>query len=142
MKMSMHRASALSILWVTGFAVTFLAFLFLYWKIGIGPDASEKLFEAIIGQYAPLLGAVIGYHFGGVVSIRREGKSHAVAYRLAMTMSALWNLMTIGLVMSACVNADNTQDAIHGFATWIPKLSWLVAPSVGFFFGKSSEVHK
>ncbi len=141
MRLSRQRAS-LTLLWVASFSLAMLAYLYLRWLVWIGPDASAQLFDSIIGQYLPLLGAILGFYFAGRNSTHAEKKGRAVPYYLAMALSVLWNLITVGFVMRACLDPDKTQDAVNGLGTLAPKLSFFVAGAMGFFFGKSPEAQK
>jgi hypothetical protein len=93
-----------------------------------------------VNQYVPLLGAVLGFHF----AIRAKGKAAKTTpsrtpFYVAITMSGLWNLLAVGFVVRACLDPNKTPDAISGIGSLVPKLSWIVAPAMGFFFGKSPE---
>jgi Caspase domain len=55
--------TSLTWLWVAGFIISMLGYVYLDWHVGIGPDSKSQLFESIVNQYAPLLGAVVGFHF-------------------------------------------------------------------------------
>jgi hypothetical protein len=130
--------TSLTWLWVAGFVISIFGFIYLDWHVGIGPDSRSQLFESIVNQYAPLLGAVLGFHF----AIRAKGKKEkSLASRtplfVAIAMSTLWNLLAVGFVVRACLDPDKTPDAISGIGSLVPKLSWIVAPAMGFFFGKS-----
>jgi hypothetical protein len=57
-----------------------------------------------------------------------------------MAMSGLWNITIVGFVLQACMNSDMTQSAMKDIKAIIPKLAWIVAPAIGFFFGKPGEV--
>jgi len=132
--------TSLTWLWVAGFGISILGYVYLDWHVGIGPDSRSQLFELIVNQYAPLLGAVLGFHF----AIRAKEKavktvpSRTPLY-VAIAMSGLWNLLAVGFVVRDCLDPDKTPDAISGIGSLVPKLSWVVAPAMGFFFGKSPD---
>jgi hypothetical protein len=135
--------TSLTWLWAAGFVISMLGYLYLDWHVGIGPDSKSQLFESIVKQYAPLLGVVLGFHF----AIRAKGKAARTTpswtpFYLAITMSGLWNLLAVGFVVRACLDPDKTPEAISGIGSLVPKLSWIVAPAMGFFFGKSPEGEK
>lgn len=129
----------MTLMWVAAFAVTFLGFLYLRFHVEVGPDSSAKLFESILVVYSPLVGAILGFHFAKHFKQREPSSIPAIALVAAITMSVLWNLFAAGLVIRACLDPDKTPDAIAGLSTYVPKLSWVVSPVLGFFFGKSSE---
>jgi hypothetical protein len=104
---------ALTVLWTAGFTLALLGVLYLRWIIGIGPNASSKLFDVVIAQYAPYIGAVLGFHFAARAANRRDTKGRVVPYRLAMAMSTLWNLVVVGFVIQACLNPNLSEDAMN-----------------------------
>ena len=53
-----------------------------------------------------------------------------------MAMSSLWNVVVVGFVVEACLNSDRTVEAMNDIRMLAPKLSWAVAPAIGYFFGK------
>ena len=135
--MSSNRyRSSLALLWVVCFALSLMESLYLRWIVGIGSSVTSKLFELVISQYAPFMGAMLGFYFAAQTTAQPETKKQAIPYRLAMTMSGLWNLVMVGFVTEACIDSGRTEDAINDVRAIIPKLAWVVAPALGFFFGK------
>jgi hypothetical protein len=134
------HTTSLTLLWGASFALAMLGSLYLRLVARIGPDASARLFELIIAQYAPYVGAVLGFHFAAGVVSKPQAKRQVVPFRLAMAMSSLWNLVTVGFIVQACLNPDLTEDAANDIKAIVPRLSWVVAPAIGFFFGKPAEI--
>ncbi len=141
MRMSRYRAR-FALLWVGCFLAAMAGALYLRWYVGIGPDSADKLFELILGQYAPYVGAVVTFYFAAKASAAKAPGSDAMAYWLAMALSGLWNVVVVGFVLEACLNADRTVDAMNDIRLLAPKLSWAVAPAIGYFFGKPAGESK
>lgn len=139
MKLEGHR-TPLSVLWASSFVLAIIGVLYLRWIVRIGPTASSEFFDLVITQYAPYLGAVLGFQFAVRSTTSRKTKDQVAPYWLAMAMSGLWNLVIVGFVMQACLNSDMAPSAIKDVKAVVPKLSWVVAPAIGFFFGKPGEV--
>ncbi len=110
--------------------------------MGIGPGSAAQLFELIIGQYAPYVGAVLGFYLATKAAAVPAKESDAMAYKLAMAMSGLWNVVVVGFVIEACLNSDRTVAAMNDIRMLAPKLSWAVAPAIGCFFGKPAGESK
>jgi hypothetical protein len=127
---------SLSILWTSGFVLAITGVLYLRWVVPIGATAASDLFDLLIGQYAPYLGSVLGFQFALRGSHRRTTKAEGAPYWLAMAMSGLWNLIILGFLAQACFNSDTTQSDMKDIKAVVPKLTWIVAPAIGFFFGK------
>lgn len=110
--------------------------LYLRLVVGIGPNASSELFKLVTTQYAPYVGAILGFHFAAKSSGRIETRAKKLPYLLALITSGLWNLIMISLLIQACLNSDRTQDTLADIRLIIPNLSWILAPAIAFFFGQ------
>jgi hypothetical protein len=133
-----RKCASLAYLWAAGFVAAIAGVLYLRWRVPIGPESASKLMESVISQYAPYLGAVLGYWFAGQAP-KRHTESSIVPFRLAIILSCLWNLVTLGSIYRACFDPKLTQDSMRDVATIVPKLAWVVAPAIGYFFGKPGE---
>lgn len=138
MSLQGHRTS-LTVLWASCFMLAIVGILYLRWIVRIGPTASSDFFDLIITQYAPYLGAVLGFQFAVRSSNLRNKEDPSVPYWLAMAVSSLWNLVTVGFVVQACLSSDMTQSAMKDIKAVVPKLAWIVAPAIGLFFGRPGE---
>ena len=141
MRLARQRAS-LTLMWGASFALAILGYLYLRWVVWIDPDVSVQLLNSITGQYLPLLGAILGFYFAGRKSAYAEKKCQAVPFYLAIGVSALWNFIAVGFVLRACMDSNKSPDALNGLGTVTPKLSWLVAGAMVYFFGTSEEERK
>jgi hypothetical protein len=137
----LHSRTWLTVLWVCGFCIAMFELFYLRWVVEIGPDASSKLFDLVVAQYTPYLGAVLGFHFASTAILRRK-RVLAVTFWSAMITSCIWNLVTIIPILRACFDYNLTDNALNDIKAFVPKLAWLVAPSIGVFFGKSQEGQK
>jgi len=125
----------LTLLWSAAFVAAMLAWAYLKWIVGIGPNAAAALLEQITSQYAPYLGVVLAFHF--TISDNKPLRRRSPSQYLALTMSVLWNVLLLGCVAKSCLDPNTSAEAAENIRAVIPKLSWIVAPAMGFFFGKS-----
>jgi hypothetical protein len=119
-----------------------LGYLYLRTVVWIDPDVSGQLLNSITGQYLPLVGAILGFYLGGRKSTHAERKIQATPFYLAIGVSGLWNVVAVVFVLRACWDPNKSPDAVNGLSTVTPKLSWLVAGAMIFFFGKSPEAQE
>jgi hypothetical protein len=138
MSLRKHRM-VLALLWSLSFSLAIFGLLYLRWVVRIGPTASADFFEIIVDQYAPYLGAILGFQFAARTTATRKTEQPTVAYWLALGMSALWNIVLVGFVVQACLDSGTTQSAMKDVKLIIPKLAWIVAPAIGFLFGKPRD---
>jgi hypothetical protein len=125
-------------LWAGCFAVALLAALYLHWWIGISSDTFKDTMEMVSGQYAPFLGAVLGFYLSS------KKKEELVldgdgAFYLAVLMSALWNMVILGGLGRVGLNLTTIEESNKDILSVLPKLSWIVAPAIGYFFGKPEK---
>ena len=136
MTVSTHRAS-LAVIWAGSFSLTVAGTLYLRWYVGIGPDAFSKMFDLVFTQYAPLMGAILGFYLAGPSKAPAPKKRQTGIYYLAITFSILWNVFMVGYIFLACLDPDRTQSAITVISKFAPKFSWFVSGAMAFYFGKS-----
>ncbi|MGO8786513.1 MAG: hypothetical protein ACLQVL_03900 [Terriglobia bacterium] len=141
MKLSRQR-EFLAWLWGASFTLAMLGYLYLRCVVRIDSDVSSQLLNSITGQYLPLVGAILGFYYAGRKSTQAAKKGQAIPFYLAIGMSALWNLFALVFVLHACWDPNMSPDAVKGLSTDTPKLSWLVAGAMIFFFGTSPEAQK
>jgi len=129
---------SLAALWAVCFALALVATLYLRWGIGISSDYFKETIELVSGQYAPFLGAVLGFYLS---SKRKEElvPDGNGAFYLAVLMSALWNVVILGFLGRVTMNLTTVDESNKDVLSVLPKLSWIVAPAIGYFFGKPEK---
>jgi hypothetical protein len=125
-------------LWAGCFAVALVAVLYLRWGIGISSDSFKETMELVSGQYAPYLGAVLGFYLSSKKKeeLVLDGNG---AFYLAVLMSGLWNVVMLGCLGRVCGNLTTIEESNKDVLLVLPKLSWIVAPALGYFFGKPEK---
>jgi hypothetical protein len=132
----------LTYLWVASFVLAIVGVLYLRVIVRIGPDASSTLFDLVLAQYVPYLGAIVAFHVAGRNVRQPATKGQIFPYWVAMVLSFLWNLTLVVFVVQACSDPDLTEIATGDIKKFVPPLSIFVAPAIGFFFGKPAEEKK
>ena len=105
-------------------------------------DLLKRLLSIYSIHFAVILGSVFGK--SGAVSKAHGAESDAIlAFRVALTLSVLWNLMLIWRTLQFGVHAFDTQstdrtDLLVSYLEAVASASsFLVAGALAFFFGKS-----
>jgi hypothetical protein len=135
---------SLSILWSSCFIFAILGCCYLTWIVKIGPKTSTDLFNLVFDQFAPYLGAILAFYFAAGSRMPPRRKDKFVSFWLAISMSAIWNMLIVGMVVLICIDSDRAPEAIKSVKETLPKLGWIVSPVIGYFFGKpegSSNEH-
>jgi len=126
----------LTFLWMVGFVLSIVEVLYLTVIVEVGPTATTTLWGAVLSHYPPYILAIFAFYFGGKSRTQSSNAEHSVAYGLAMTMSVIWNVLMVVLLLRACVDSGRTEDALRNVQAIMPKLAVFMVPALTFFFGK------
>ena len=140
MKIEPASASAtLALVWFCCFVLSLAVPLVLMLRDSIGSTTVPPAVEQISGLYAPHLGVVLAFYFAGRVKARRRKQVDYPPIIAAILVSVVWNLLVAGTLVLVLIGQLKIEEAL-AFAGGIgPKLSWLVAPALGYFFAKPGE---
>ena len=131
--------AALALLWFSSFVLALGVPLLLLLKASIENQAALPAIEQVSALYVPHLGAVIAFYFAAKPRPGRKPKLMAAPFVAAMLGSLVWNAIVAGSLLLVPFGRLTIEDAL-AFVTGVgPKLSWLVAPALGYFFAKPSE---
>ncbi len=142
MKKGFSTATAATILagcWLSLFIVALSIPCSLALRKAIESDTLTASLEKLGGIYAPYIGAIFAYFFVARTSQAAERFTSAAAVTIAVLVSAIWNLVVIGLLAQAPLGWADAEEAFKVASDVSSKLSWLVAPAIGFFFAKSES---
>lgn len=142
MKKSFSTATAAAILagcWLILFLIALAIPCLLAWRQAIESDTLTASLEKLSGIYAPYIGAILAYFFVARTTPVSERVTSAAAVIIAVLVSVIWNLVVIGLLVQAPLGRANSEEAFKDAGDVGSKLSWLVAPVIGFFFAKSES---
>jgi hypothetical protein len=90
----------------------------------------------VFDQFAPYLGAILGFYFAARPRVSPQRRDAFVPFWLAISMSVAWNLLMLGMVVIICSDSDRAPEAMKSVREIVPKLGWIVSPAIGYFFGK------
>jgi hypothetical protein len=101
-----------------------------------GSSVPVRWIDQISSSYAANLGAILAFHFGSRSRARR-GPVDRTSFSLALVASVVWNGVAIALAAPAIWGGANLPDAGDMIQSFGSRLVWFVAPSLGYFFGRS-----
>jgi hypothetical protein len=131
---------------IIGLSIQCLAVIFAFTSRAISTPDLIDLLKRLLSIYSIHFAVIFGYVFGksGAVSEARGPESNAnLAFRVALTLSVLWNLMLIWRTLQFGVHALDTQstdrtDLLESYLDAVASASsFLVAGALAFFFGKN-----
>jgi hypothetical protein len=125
--------------WSACFVITLgIPFLLLI-RSSIESSTLPWALDQISTLYAPNIGAVLTYYFAKPGRPRRLSGFKSGPFLVALLASAIWNAVVAGTLLLVPMGQLHIEDALRFANTAGPKLSWLVAPALGYFFAKPGE---
>jgi hypothetical protein len=129
----------LALVWLCCFVLSLTVLLILFLRSSIEIPTVLPAIEQISALYAPHLGAVIAFYFALRVKSGRKKQVHLPPFIAAILVSVVWNSVVAGTLFLTLIGKMNIEEALAFAGGAGPKLSWLVAPALGYFFAKPGE---
>lgn len=128
-------------IWASSFLTCLVIAFYLHMS---GEAIEENNFNALVarlnGLYVTYLGVMISFYLTrrrvtARAAATQTAKSN-VPFVIAASGSFLWNAVILSFVGSLLFGVGYVEDTITQVETFGSLLSWLVAPAIGFYFGK------
>jgi hypothetical protein len=136
---SVSLPGILASLWSGCFVVALAIPFLLLMMSSIESPTLPWALDQISTLYAPNIGAVLAYYFVKRAGSRRRSRLKSGPFLAAVLASAIWNAVVAGTLLLVPMGLLHIEDALSFAGTIGPKLSWLVAPALGYFFAKPGE---
>ncbi|MGB8889002.1 MAG: hypothetical protein WCC87_19900 [Candidatus Korobacteraceae bacterium] len=128
----------LATLWIFFFLLSLAVPLWLFFLGAIEQPAFTVALDGISALYVPYLGAVLAFYFA-----TRNQPSRAVTrqptFVIALVVSAVWNIIVCSFIIRIPLGLMPIEEGIKVAGESGARLSWVVAPAMGYYFGKSGE---
>jgi len=128
----------ISILWLFCF---FLALAILS-RLAFAETIEHSTFTSSLDQltalYVPYIGGILGYYFATKRRSARRLMSRGPFFA-AIVVSVIWNLAVCVPMLSVAFGRLAIEDALKLATESGTKLSWLVAPAIGYFFASPGK---
>jgi hypothetical protein len=131
--------ATLALVWFGCFVVALAVPFLLLLSSSIEPPTLLPTLDQISALYAPHLGAVLAFSFALRAKAGRRPQARSGPFIAALLVSAVWNAVVAGTLLLVLVGQMRIEDALSFAAGAGPKLSWLVAPALGYFFAKPGD---
>lgn len=137
MRIHAKRATAiLAWLWFCGFCLCILIPGSLLIRRGIGWENFIASLETISGLYVPYVGVILTYYFVAG-KLRRARLVDGMPFAVAIATSIVWNVTILTMFVLVLLGNYGIEDALKISPRAGSALCWIVAPSIGFFYGHS-----
>lgn len=132
-------SAVLALVWFCFFIMALAVPIILLLSAMIEQPTVLPAIEQVSALYAPHLGAVISFYFAAKSGAGARKRKDTHSFVAAILATLVWNLLVAGalaLVPIGRMSIDDSLAFANGTGT---KLSWLVAPALGYFFAKPGE---
>jgi hypothetical protein len=134
------RASAiLAWIWLGGFCLCLAVPCLLLLRHAIEWENFSASLETISGLYVPYLGVILSYYFVSAGKSKSYRRKEMTPFAIAAVVSLVWNCVIFGFFGSIFLGTFQIEDALKISAKAGAALCWLVAPAIGYFFGKPAS---
>jgi hypothetical protein len=108
-------------------------------RSGIESDTLTTSLGSIADAYAANLAVILGFYFHARHNGEKKGKRSGVALVVAIVATLIWNVLAVGTCIAALLYLVPIDEATKTIAGVAPKLSWLIAPMLGYYFASSKD---
>lgn len=126
----------LAVVWILAFTAVAFTPVILMARDYIGSDTAIKSIDQISALYAPYVGMIIAYAFAEkLMGLHKDAAKPLII--LAFWLSVIWNVAVALPILRVLWTATSLLDATDLASVVASKLSWLVAPVMGYYFARS-----
>lgn len=108
-------------------------------KASIESDNVMAALGGISDAYSANLAVILGFYFHKKLRSKKTAKPFPASLPVALAATFIWNALTVGTFLSALLNLIPIEDATKTISSIGPKLSWLVASMLGYYFAGSKD---
>lgn len=127
-------------LWLLFFMLNLSVICCLYLRNWIEEDNFWAAVSEVNSLYVVYLGAVIAFYFMDRQKRNLKGPRSGLTFALAISCSILWNcVISVFIAVRLPLGMGTVEDSIKQIGHLGPLLSWVVAPSIGYYFAHSSN---
>jgi hypothetical protein len=136
---AVNARKSLLVLWLSFFAINLACALYLYIGQWIEKDNFQALITQLNTSYVTYVGMMTTFYLGSTRPVDKSAKQETTVFAVALASSLLWNLLISALVVRLVFIVGTVEDSMQQIGFFMPLLSWLVAPAVGFYFAQSGS---
>ncbi len=124
----------LILVWFGFFLGTMSVVLYLYLVQAIERDNFIAALEQLNGLYAPYVGAITLFYWGGAARKASTHSQAGTAFALALLSSLIWNGLLFFFIVPLVFQSGFIEDSMANVTKVGGLLSWLVAGAIGYYF--------
>ncbi|KXU86790.1 hypothetical protein CR51_37315 [Caballeronia megalochromosomata] len=138
--MSMNFSATLTIvyIWLFGFSLAISSILIIFLLGYIESVHLVTTLKSLARAYSPHLAIMIGFIFKSSGRFESRSAKHGHLFLLACVLSVVWNATLLGIIFDTVFGHWTIDEAAGAITEFMPLLSWLVSPFVGYLFSTAS----
>ena len=129
----------LTALWLASFCVCLLVPVLMRVRSGIESDTLTAALSSIADAYSANLAVILGFYFHVKVRSEKNVDRPLTSLVVAVVATLIWNGLALGASFAAFAYLIPIDEVTKLVSSVAPKLSWLVAPMLGYYFASSIE---
>jgi hypothetical protein len=138
MQLSVIRSRIILVaLWFSFFAVDVAIVSYLYFDKWIEQDNFRAALSQLNSLYVTYLGVMIAFVFSSAAKSSAK-KQASTPFILALICSIAWNGFVLVFLVRLVLQLGEIEETLKMIGEFGPMLSWVIAPSIGYYFAKSS----
>jgi hypothetical protein len=131
--------SILTALWLASFCVCLLVPVLMRVRSAIESDTLTAALSSIADAYSANLAVILGFYFHAKVRSEKNVDRSVTSLVVAVVATLIWNGLALGASFAALAYLIPIDEVTKLISSVAPKLSWLVAPMLGYYFASSVE---
>jgi hypothetical protein len=124
----------LTALWLTCFCVCLLVPVLMQLRSGIESDTLTAALGSIADAYSANLAVILGFYFHAKLRSETDVDRSISSLVVAVVATLIWNGLALGTCFAALAYLIPIDEATKTISSVAPKLSWIVAPMLGYYF--------
>jgi hypothetical protein len=125
--------------WLGCFCVCLIVPCIMRLQSSIESDTLQATLGSISDAYSANLAVILGFYFHSRLKLGHDSGRSIASLLVALVATVIWNLFTVGAYLAAFLNAMAIDEATKLVGSVAPRLSWLVAPMLGYYFATPKE---
>ena len=129
-----NSSGILAFIWLACFCVCLLVPSVMRFESSIEADTLLASLGSVSDAYSANLAVILGFYFHSKLKSEKGGTRSISSFWVALVATLIWNALAVGAYVAALLNLTAIDEATKIVSTVAPRLSWLVAPMLGYYF--------
>jgi hypothetical protein len=129
----------LTTIWLVSFCICLFIPTLMRIRSGIESDTQMAALGSIADAYSANLAVILGFYFHARLRSEKNVSRSISSLMVAVAATLIWNGLAVGTCIASLAYLLPIDEATKTIAIVAPKLSWLVAPMLGYCFASTEK---